>query len=215
MLGSRGYLGAIQLLPFAAAVARIPNLRIMNPASGFHARPRVSICAGQVPACPHRGRNTCPPRTRPRLCGMVTRLADTHQAQSPLGRHQVQVNQVRHQAPQNVRYQTYRAGMNDPPIRRYDVTVTVMNDDSPVPSPAGFAIAAEQAAAARGSSGVVSAHTADQIISVVTVVAASRAAAAAIALAVVSDALSPPSGAGRRTRPVAAWDVPEPADLLA
>lgn len=104
-------------------------------------------------------------------------------------------------------------GMTEPP-RRYGVTITVDRDGDHLPNPAEFAIAAEQAAAARGASGVISAHTADQIISVVTVVAASRAAATAIALAVVSDALSPPPGAGRRTRPVGDRDVPEPADLL-
>ncbi len=38
---------AIQLLPFAAAVARIPNLRIMSPASGTFACQRPSICLFQ------------------------------------------------------------------------------------------------------------------------------------------------------------------------
>jgi hypothetical protein len=73
--------------------------------------------------------------------------------------------------------------------RRYDVTITVARDDGSSPNPAEFAVAAEQAASARVAS-IVSAHTASQIISIVTVLAADRPAAVAVALAVVSDALS-------------------------
>jgi hypothetical protein len=60
-------------------------------------------------------------------------------------------------------------GMIAPP-RRYDVTVTVDRDERHPPDPAEFAVAAERAASARVAS-IVSAHTASQIISVVTVLA--------------------------------------------
>jgi hypothetical protein len=73
--------------------------------------------------------------------------------------------------------------------RRYDVTITVDRDGGDHPHPAEFAVAAEQAASARTAS-IVSAHTASQIISVVTVLAADKPAA--VALAVVSDALKRP-----------------------
>jgi hypothetical protein len=56
------------------------------------------------------------------------------------------------------------------------------------PNPAEFAVAAERAASARAAS-IVSAHTASQIVSIVTVLAADQPAAVAVALAVVSDAL--------------------------
>ena len=55
--------------------------------------------------------------------------------------------------------------------RRYDVTITVDRDGGNSPNPAEFAVAAEQAASARAAS-IVSAHTASQIISIVTVLAA-------------------------------------------
>ena len=57
--------------------------------------------------------------------------------------------------------------------------------------PAESAVAAEQAASSRAAS-VVSAHTADQIISVVTVQTADRSSALAVALAVVPDVLRRP-----------------------
>jgi hypothetical protein len=60
--------------------------------------------------------------------------------------------------------------MTEPP-RRYDVTITVDRDAGQLPNPAEFAVAAGQAASARAAS-IVSAHTAGQIISVVTVQAA-------------------------------------------
>ena len=58
-------------------------------------------------------------------------------------------------------------------------------------TPADFAVAAEQAASARAAS-ITSAHTARQIVSIVTVLAADQPAAVAVALAVVSDALRRP-----------------------
>jgi hypothetical protein len=82
--------------------------------------------------------------------------------------------------------------MDDPPSRRYDVTVTVARDNEHLPDPAAFAVAAGQAAAVRHASGVTTAHSAGQIITVVTVQAPDRASAVAIALAVVSDALGRP-----------------------
>jgi hypothetical protein len=82
-------------------------------------------------------------------------------------------------------------GMNEPP-GRYDVTVTVTRDAGYLPDPAEFAVAAGQAASSRAAS-VVSAHTAGQIISVVTVRTSDRSAAVAVALAVVSEALRRPA----------------------
>jgi hypothetical protein len=78
--------------------------------------------------------------------------------------------------------------MNEPPIR-YSATVTVAGDGGYLPDPAGFSVAAEQAARSRAA-GIVSAHTAEQIISAVTVEASDRSAAVAVALAIVSEALS-------------------------
>ena len=83
------------------------------------------------------------------------------------------------------------------PPRRYDVTVTIDRDDDHPPSPAEFAVAAERAASARAAS-IVSAHTASQIISIVTVLAADQPAAVAVALAVVSDALKRPVASSTR-----------------
>ena len=85
--------------------------------------------------------------------------------------------------------------MNEPP-GRYDVTVTVARDGS-LPDPAEFAVAAEQAASTRAAS-VVSAHTAEQIISVVTVRTSDRSSAVAVALAVVSEALRRPAASSSR-----------------
>ena len=81
-------------------------------------------------------------------------------------------------------------GMTELP-RRYDVTITVDIEGGDYPNPAEFAVAAEQAASARTAS-IMSAHTANQIVSTVTVLAADQPAAVAIALAVVSDALRRP-----------------------
>jgi hypothetical protein len=57
-----------------------------------------------------------------------------------------------------------------------------------LPDPISFAMAADQAAWRRSAT-IASAHTADQIISVVTVHAPGRYAAVAVARAVVSEAL--------------------------
>ena len=76
----------------------------------------------------------------------------------------------------------------DKPPSRYDVTVRVAEDDGHSPDPAAFAAAASQAASSRNAS-VVSAHTAEEIICVVSVAAPDRPSAVAIALAVVADAL--------------------------
>ena len=86
--------------------------------------------------------------------------------------------------------------MLEPP-RRYDVTVTVDRDGGHPPDPAEFAVAAERAASARTAS-IVTAHTARQIISVVTVLAADQSAAVAVALAVVADALKYPVASSTR-----------------
>jgi hypothetical protein len=51
-----------------------------------------------------------------------------------------------------------------------------------MPRPAEFAVVAEQAASARAAS-IVSAHTASQIVSIVTVLAADQSAAMTVALA--------------------------------
>ena len=83
------------------------------------------------------------------------------------------------------------SGMTELPSR-YDVTVTVTRDDDYRPDPAEFAVAAEQATSSRGAS-VMSAHTAEKIISIVTVETADRSAAVAVALAVMSEALRCPA----------------------
>ena len=77
--------------------------------------------------------------------------------------------------------------MNEPP-RRHDITIRVATEPGSHPDPAAFAITASQAAAARDAS-ILSAHTAEEIICVVSVPAATGPEAAAIALAVVADAL--------------------------
>ena len=58
-------------------------------------------------------------------------------------------------------------------------------------------MAAEQAASSRAAS-VVSAHTAGQIISVVTVETSDRSSAVAVALAVVSETLRRPAASPSR-----------------
>jgi hypothetical protein len=75
--------------------------------------------------------------------------------------------------------------------RRYDVTITVDRDGGDDPNPAEFAVAAERAASARAAS-IVSAHTASQFVSIITVLAADQPVAVVVALAVVSDALKHP-----------------------
>ena len=109
--------------------------------------------------------------------------------------------------------------MDDSSSRRYDVTVTVARDGGTPPDPAAFAVAAEQAAAARRAIGVMSAHSAEQIITVVTVETSDRQSAVAVALAVVSEALrcpaaSPASADGIRlaSEPEPGWAGCRPAD---
>jgi hypothetical protein len=81
--------------------------------------------------------------------------------------------------------------MTGPP-RRYDVTVTVTRDGGYFSDRAEFAVAAEQAASGRNAS-IMSAHTAEQIISVVTVETVDRPSAVAVAMAVVSEGLRRPA----------------------
>jgi hypothetical protein len=69
--------------------------------------------------------------------------------------------------------------------------MVVSADGGDHPNPAEFAVAAERAASARAAC-IVSAHTASQIVSIVTVLAADQPAAVAVALAVVSGALRRP-----------------------
>jgi hypothetical protein len=64
-------------------------------------------------------------------------------------------------------------------------------------------VAAQRAASARAAS-IVSARTAGQIVSIVTVLAADQRAAVAVALAVVSDARKRPLGSSIRRREVVA-----------
>ena len=87
-------------------------------------------------------------------------------------------------------------GMTEAP-RRYDVTITLDEDGGHHPNPADFAMAAQQAASVRAAS-IVSAHTAGQIVSIVTVLAADQPAAVAVALAVVSYALRCPVASSTR-----------------
>jgi len=74
------------------------------------------------------------------------------------------------------------------PAGRYDVIIRIARDGGQLPDPATFAVAADQAASRRSAS-IISVHTADTIISVVTVTAPGQYAALAVARAVVSDAL--------------------------
>jgi hypothetical protein len=77
--------------------------------------------------------------------------------------------------------------LNEPP-RRHDITIRVAKQAGRHTDPAAFAAAASQAAAGRDAS-ILSAHTADEIICVVSVAAVTGPQAVAIALAVVADAL--------------------------
>jgi len=76
---------------------------------------------------------------------------------------------------------------------RYNVTVTVPLAEGQLPDLIGFAVAADEAAWRRSAS-IVSAHTGDRIISIVTVYAPDRYAAETVARAVVSDALRRQAG---------------------
>ena len=74
------------------------------------------------------------------------------------------------------------------PLSRYSVTVAVPVDDGQLPDLISFAVAADEAARRRSAS-IISAHTSESIISIVTVYAPDRNAAEIVARAVVSDAL--------------------------
>jgi hypothetical protein len=78
-------------------------------------------------------------------------------------------------------------GMNEPP-RRHDITIRVATEAGRQPDPAAFAVTASAAATARNAS-ILSAHTAEEIICVVSIPAATGAEASVIAVAVVADAL--------------------------
>lgn len=86
--------------------------------------------------------------------------------------------------------------MYEPP-GRYDVIIRVARDGGQLPDPVTFAVGADQAASRRSAS-IVSVHTADTIINVVTVQAPDRYAALAVARAVVSDALKPRASSPRQ-----------------
>jgi len=77
--------------------------------------------------------------------------------------------------------------MTDPP-RRHDITIRVAKEAGRHTDPAAFAAAASLAAAGRDAS-ILSAHTAEEIICVVSVAAVTGPQAVAVALAVVADAL--------------------------
>lgn len=67
------------------------------------------------------------------------------------------------------------SGVTEPPIR-YDVTLTIAREGSCGPDPAEFAVATERAASSRNAT-VVSAHTWEKIISIVTVEAPDQSSA--------------------------------------
>ena len=78
--------------------------------------------------------------------------------------------------------------MNELP-GRHGITIRIAAEARHHPNPAVFAVTASRAAAARNAS-IVSAHTAEEIICVVTVLGVTGPEAAAVALAVVADALT-------------------------
>ena len=71
---------------------------------------------------------------------------------------------------------------------RYDVTLRVAKEDGHQPDPAAFAVVASQAASS-GNASVISAHTAQEVICLVSAPAPDRPSAVAVALAVVAEAL--------------------------
>jgi hypothetical protein len=81
---------------------------------------------------------------------------------------------------------------------RYDVIMKVASDGGQLPDAVTFTAAADRAASRRSAS-IVTVHTADTIISVVTVDAPGWYAARAVARAVISEALdTQASSSGRR-----------------
>jgi len=89
---------------------------------------------------------------------------------------------------ENVAYHVYRATHERTP-RRHDITIRFAKEAGRHADPAAFTAAASQAAANRNAS-ILSAHTAEEIICVVTVAAVTVSQAVAVALAIVADALS-------------------------
>lgn len=79
-------------------------------------------------------------------------------------------------------------GMNEPP-KHHGITIRIATGAGHQPNPAVFAVTANRAAAAKNAS-IVSAHTAEEIICVVTALGVTGPEAAAVALAVVADALT-------------------------
>ena len=77
--------------------------------------------------------------------------------------------------------------MTEPP-RCHGITIRIAAEAGHQPDPAVFAVAASRAAAA-GDAGIVGAHTAEEIVCVVSVPGTTGPEAAAVALAVVADAL--------------------------
>jgi hypothetical protein len=72
--------------------------------------------------------------------------------------------------------------------RRHDITIRVPTESGSHSDPAAFAVTASRAAAAKDAS-ILSAHTVEEIICVVSVLAATGLEAAAVALAIVADSL--------------------------
>ena len=77
--------------------------------------------------------------------------------------------------------------MNEPP-GCHDITIRIATEAGHQPNPAVFAVTATLAATARNAS-IVSAHTAEEIICVVSVPGATGPETTALALAVAADAL--------------------------
>jgi len=80
---------------------------------------------------------------------------------------------------------------------RYDITVTITKDGGTLPDPGDYARRAGLAASSRAAT-IMSAHTAEKLISVVTVEAPDRPAAVAVAMAVVSEGLRRPVSSSSR-----------------
>lgn len=89
-------------------------------------------------------------------------------------------------------------GMYETPGRHHS-TVWVAAADGQQPDPAAFAVAASQAAAGKNAT-VVTAHTAREIICVVSVAALDRASAVAVALAVMAAAVNAGGQVGSPSR---------------
>ena len=82
---------------------------------------------------------------------------------------------------------------------RYNITVRVAATDGQQPDPAAFAIAASQVAAGKNAT-VVTAHTAREVICVVSGAAPDRVSAVAVALAVVAAAVKAEGRVGSPSR---------------